>query len=414
MKKQRPEALSIKQNMLWNSAGSLVNLGCQWLISIFIVRLASDYRAAGVYSLALSISSMLGPIAHFRTYTYQVSDVDDEFKASDYLVFRLMTCFAALLVTALYSIVTVDSSSLVAILLLSVWKLVGFVIDVFHATDQKNHRMDFIGKSLALQGAVSLGLFCLVFGLSDSLELALIAMALGTMTICVAFDYPRARLFADFKQGTNAAKMRSLFLACLPLVVANVAFSAVPSIPRQLLSTLNGASDLGIYASVAAPAAIIQAGAAYIYNPLIGYFSSYKKNGDSRNFVALLSKAMGGVFLIGVAATIVLGLFGDLLLTIMYGADIARYSYLFYLIVPVSILIGVAGFMNDLLMALRFSKEVSISSYLSLIVMAIVSVPLIEQFGLNGVSLACLVSEGVGIAYSAVVIWRKVLRVKTC
>lgn len=413
MKKQRPEALSIKQNMLWNSAGSLVNLGCQWLISIFIVRLASDYRAAGVYSLALSISSMFGPIAHFRTYTYQVSDVDDEFKASDYLIFRLMTCSAALLVTALYSIVTVDSSSLVAILLLSVWKLVGFVIDVFHATDQKNHRMDFIGKSLALQGALSLGLFYLVFGLSDSLELALIAMALGTMAICVAFDYPRARLFANFKQGTNAAKMRSLFLACLPLVVANVAFSAVPSIPRQLLSTLNGASDLGIYASVAAPAAIIQAGAAYIYNPLIGYFSSYKKNGESRNFVTLFSKAMGGVFFIGVVATIVLGLFGDLLLTIMYGADIARYSYLFYLIVPVSILIGVAGFMNDLLMALRFSKEVLISSYLSLIVMAIVSAPLIEQFGLNGVSLACLVSEGVGIAYSAVVIWRKVLRVET-
>ena len=49
--------LSVKQNMLWNTAGSMVYLVCQWLITVFVVRLSDGYDAAGVLSL-IHISSL--------------------------------------------------------------------------------------------------------------------------------------------------------------------------------------------------------------------------------------------------------------------------------------------------------------------------------------------------------------------
>ena len=70
--------LSIKQNMLWNSFGSITYLACQWLITILVVRLSSGYEAAGTLSLAMSVYNIFAPFAIYRMYTYQVSDVKRE------------------------------------------------------------------------------------------------------------------------------------------------------------------------------------------------------------------------------------------------------------------------------------------------------------------------------------------------
>lgn len=50
--------LSVKQNMLWNTAGSMVYLVCQWLITVFVVRLSDGYDAAGVLALGMAVSNI--------------------------------------------------------------------------------------------------------------------------------------------------------------------------------------------------------------------------------------------------------------------------------------------------------------------------------------------------------------------
>mgnify|MGYP000349791612 CR=1 FL=1 len=59
-------------------------------------------------------------------------------------------------------------------------KTAGLVIDVMHANDQVGHRMDYIGKSLIMQGIGSLLSFIVVFGLLNSLEGALLLMTVVT------------------------------------------------------------------------------------------------------------------------------------------------------------------------------------------------------------------------------------------
>ena len=66
MKSNRAEGLSLKQNMLWNSFGSLTYLGCQWLITILVVRLADGYDDAGTLSLAMSVYNMFSSLAIYR------------------------------------------------------------------------------------------------------------------------------------------------------------------------------------------------------------------------------------------------------------------------------------------------------------------------------------------------------------
>ena len=56
--------LSTKQNMLWNSVGSMTYLACQWLTTVFVVRLSAGYDDAGLLSLAMSVVGIFGTFAN--------------------------------------------------------------------------------------------------------------------------------------------------------------------------------------------------------------------------------------------------------------------------------------------------------------------------------------------------------------
>ena len=396
MKKERekPQPLSIKRNMLWNSMGSLFNMICQWMITVLVVRLSTGYDSAGIYSLAMSVYGMFSNVAQYRTYTYQISDVHGENSTGEYLGFRALTGCAAVILTMVYAAMTCRPNALLAIFLYAVFKLAGLMIDVLHASDQQNHRMDYIGKSLIMQGIISLGFFVIAFGLSGNLELALLLMAAGTVAVGVLYDYPHTRSLVIIKPGITREKALHLLVRCAPVVVAGIASSAAPSIPRQYLSATMGDSALGIYASVAAPVAVIQMGASYIYNPLLGYLSESFAKGDRQGFLRLMALTFGGIAVVGAVCAIGLEFFGGPLLSLVYGDDIVKYLYLLQPLVFCAIVTGVTWFVNDLLIAVRNFRCTLIGSLVALGVSLVTMVPAQNYLGMNGITasnvLSCL------------------------
>ena len=77
--------LSTKQNMLWNSAGSMTYLACQWLVTVLVVRLSAGYDDAGLLSLAMSVVGIFGTFANYKMGTYQISDIRRENDLAEYL-----------------------------------------------------------------------------------------------------------------------------------------------------------------------------------------------------------------------------------------------------------------------------------------------------------------------------------------
>lgn len=390
--------LSMRRNMLWNSAGSLTNLGCQWVITVLIVRLSSGFDAAGLYSLAMSVYGVFSQLAQYRTYTYQVSDVSGENTPGEYLSFRGVTCLIAMVCTMAYAVITCRPDTLPAIFLFALYKMAALMIDVLHASDQQARRMDYIGISLALQGVISVLLFVVVFVPTQSLELTLAAMTLGVVAVGALYDAPRARALNDIVPGITLVKARHLLVRCAPVVVAGIACSAAPSIPRQYLSSVMGDAALGAYASVAAPVALIQMGASYIYNPLLGYFSESYAKRDARGFRRLVLVAFLGIVAVGVVCAVGLGLLGGPLLSLVYGEDIVEYLYLLQPLVLCAVVTGLMWFVNDLLISLRGFRTTLAGSVIALATSLLVMVPAVSAFGMNGVTVAnvasCLLSSG--------------------
>ena len=368
--KATEKTLSIKHNMFWNTVGSLTNLGCQWLITILVVRLSDGYSAAGIYSLAMSIFNMFSQLAQYRMYTVQIADVERKNSAGEYLTFRFFTTFIAFAMLAVYSIATCRIGTVPAILLYALYKTAGLVIDVMHANDQVGHRMDYIGKSLIMQGIGSLLSFILVFGFFNSLEGALLLMTVVTIGIGVIYDYPRSNRISAIKLGISRAKVRAFLCSCLPIVLGGIAASAAPNIPRQYLSYSFGDSALGIYASVAAPVAIIQMGATYIYNPLLGYLVE-RYHSREKSFFSLI------------------------------GTDLLQPM------LACAFLTGIAWFVNDLLVSLDNYRGVFVGSMLSLISAVAVMAPAQMLFGLNGPTVSALISNAICLIYQSSVLGKQ-------
>lgn len=387
--------LSIKQNMFWNSFGSLAYLGCQWLITVLVVRLSGGYDAAGTLSLAMSIYNMFSSLAIYRMYTYQVSDVHHENTVGEYFAFRILTCGIALVCIVAYSLATCPLDAMAPIIAYAVYKVASLLIDVLHGLDQQHRRMDYIGKSLTMQGAVSLAVFCAMQPLAGNLTLTLCCMAVGIAIIGVLFDFPRSTRFEPLRISISRKKTWHLLKYCFPIVVAAIACGAAPSLPRQILSSLSGAEALGIYASVAAPVTIIQMGASYIYNPLLGYFSEAYAKRNMKQLATLLLKASAGIAGLGIAAAVALESLGEPLLTLMFGTSIAPYTYLLTPIIACSMITAYVWFLNDALVAFRQFK----GSFVGNMCAAVLSVPasfaLIPVFGMNGVSFANILAYGI-------------------
>ena len=386
------EPLSMKRNMLWNSAGSFTNLLAQWLITVLVVRIASGYDAAGLYSLAVSVYGIFAPVAQYRMYTYQISDTHHENTVGEYFTLRVITNGIALVACFGYALLTCPLSAVPAIMLYGLFKSAALLIDVFHACDQRHYRMDYIGISLAMQGVSSLAIFALAFSLTQNLEITLALMSLALLVIGLVYDMPRSNGFEKLRLGITWRKTRYLLLKCLPIVIGALAMAAAVSAPRQYLFDAMGEATLGVYASVAAPVAIIQTGASYIYYPLIGYFADYYDRSEKRKLMGLLLRVTGGIALVGVACAVLLELFGAPILEMFFANNIGQYAYLLVPMIVSAMITAYVWFLNDLLIAVRDFRGNLIGSIVPLVVALACMVPFVQWWGMNGVSFTAIAS----------------------
>lgn len=388
--------LTLKGNILWNSVGSIIRLACNYLITIAVVRFSHGFDAAGGLALAMSVSSLVSPLAEFRLRTIQVTDVDNKIGPGEYLGLRLVTTTFAYIIGLIYSLLTCEYASLPVVLIYLISTMAVNLIEGFHAIDQSHLRMDYIGKSYIYQGISNLLLFVSVLSTTNSLELSVAAMSVANIFILILFDRTKALTFGAIKVEINLKKAIRLLASLCPLVIAQICSSAVLTTPKQFLSVTYGAAALGIYSSVASPATIVQMGASYIYSPLLGEFAE-RFHRDKNSGMHLLKKATVTITGITVCLSILLIVFAKPILSLLFGSAITEYSDLLEMALLCTYLTAFAWFFNDLLLSIRDFR----GSFTGNVVASIVSIAItkitVSSFGINGVSITGAASYGIAL-----------------
>lgn len=383
-----PRQLSVKANMLWNSVGSMTYLACQWFVTIVVVRFSSGFDDAGLLSLAMSVVGIFSTFANYKMGTYQISDIKRENSLGEYMGFRCVTLVAAFVACMVYALFTCATYALVTIALFYAFKAIGLLIDILHGEDQINRRMDYIGKSFMLQGASTFVAFVIVYGITRNLNIAIVAMFVAALLVLVLFDIPHCQRFTRVTVGLSAKKALFFLRTSLPAVVASVAASAIFAIPKQYLAVVSGDAALGIYASVAAPALVIQMGAQYLYGPLLDIFPRLFFDGDKKGFLMLLGKTVVGIITVTIACAIVLEFVGEWALCLLFGVGVSPYVYLLQPIIVSTAATAFLWFFGDLLITLRRFWANFAGNVTALFAVVPLSFVCVNTWDMNGVSFA--------------------------
>ncbi|HJA29939.1 MAG TPA: hypothetical protein IAA15_10310 [Candidatus Olsenella pullicola] len=388
---------SLKANMLWNSVGSLMYSGCQWLLTVLVVRLSTSYDAAGTLALAMAVSNVFVPIALYRIRSYQVSDIHEETSSGEYVGLRFVTIAASLMLTVAYVLASCAPSAVPVVMLYLLYRAGEVFIDVLHGVDQQHLRMDYCGISLFARGVLSVAPFSVVLYLSNDLMLAVLAMVVATYPV-ILWDARQASRFLSIRPVFSRSSITRLLVACLPAVIGNAACNFTVTFARQYLSMSAGEDALGIYASVCTPIVLIQACASYVYAPLLGIFAELLDKGDAAGFRSLLAKVVGALGAIFALGAVAFSLCGDWFIGLVFGEGMVPYAYLMYAGILCSALTACMAFLGDLLVTMRAMRGNLIGNVVACLLSLPLSVVLVDACGMNGVSLSVSAAFVVGIA----------------
>lgn len=390
--------LSVGQNTLFNSVGSLYYLGCQWLLTVLVVRLGS-YESAGILSLCMSITNLFYTLASFGIRDFQVSDYNGTYTPAQYVSTRLLTCTASAglccAVVGLNRGYTGYEAACIIVYML--YRVAEALVDTFQAMEQKAERMDYNFISFVLRGTLLLVGFSAVLYLTKNLLLAIASIAVTSFAVVLLFDVPIGKKLTGFRMSFSLSATRQLLWECVPLMCNSFLTTAVVSVPRSILEGVWGSYIMGIYSSIATPATIVQSGAMWLYTPVITVFTRHYIHRDKNAFYSLYYRIWGllaGAFVVVFVAAGLLGRWG---LGLLFNQEVVEYAGLLVPVLGTTALIACAYFLGALITITRKLKVILAANLVAGVLAAALSMPLIRAYGMAGVNYVIYVAMGANV-----------------
>lgn len=393
----KTEPLPLRTNTLWNAIGCFFYLGCQWLTTVLVVTLSSGYANSGTLAFAMSMGIIFASIALYKIRTFQVSDLDNEYSGRNYVAFRFITIAAGAVFCLVYLALTTRDVTYISIsLLYLIFKADETFADVLYGIEQKFDRMDYIGKSQIMRGFASLIGFAIPLALTGNLFVAIAGMAGCCASITVFYDIRRARLFEPIRPRIEKSTAIALARACFLAMVASLLANSIVSVVRQYFGLAYGDELLGIYASVATPAVLIQVAATYLYSPMVGSLSYSWRNKSTSAFKTQFFKILFVIVAIVGILVLALSLIGSQALVLVFGPSIAPYTYLFPFVLVATGAIGILFYINDVLIILRRTVAMLACNAIALTASLVSAFVIVPNFGMNGINFAIILAAATG------------------
>lgn len=381
--------------MIWNTAGTLVYVALQWMVTILVTKI-NGYEAAGVFAIAMSCAGIFYSFSLFGVRQFQVTDLQKQYTDGVYLGHRLIFCALAFLLGAIYAFFFLHEKLLIlCTVLFLIFKMGESLIDVLQGIQQKNWRMDITGASYIIRGLFALIVFVFVLKGTHSLPLAILGMAIVTFLVMLIYDIPQTRRLANFQVDFNRDSLTKLTMECLPLMFYILTTYIIPYVPREVAKTILGSEMLGVYVSIATPLLIVQLAAILFFNPLMPLFTQYHQDKKYTEFYKLLVLCGSVIILITAAGIFASKYFGELILNILFDKVAGNHAYLLYPIVVCSTMTAASSLLTYILISIRKLKEIVFSSIAGCVSIVIASRFFLTKFSLNGISYSVLFALGI-------------------
>ena len=408
---------SLATNALWTLLGNLIYAGCQWGMLSALAR-TMPVEAVGRFAIALAVSAPVVILSQLQLRAAQATDSKGAYQVRQYVTLRCVMALVGLAAIAIICMVAkYDTATLEVIGLISVAKTVESISDILFGVFQQQEQMAYMGKSLILKGLLSISAFGLLIVTTHNLNLACLGLVVAWSGVLVAYDIRWARRLAGnllrhsaegvgkTERSISLAGCGGLFKATLPLGIASYLYTLTPNLPRYILDSFAGRSQLGIYAAITyvviAGTTVVTALGTAVTPRLAQAFANKEKD----RFLLITFTMFGLATAIGLAMLALVAATGSTLLKLLYGAKYSGYQDLFLWVIGTGAVGYGASILGYAVVATRrFNAQVPIHASVA-VTTFLGCWFLIPRFGTVGATWGVLCGSVVGIVASCVVIY---------
>lgn len=377
---------------------------CQWILLALIAKIEGP-ATVGQYSLALAIVVPIQLFFSMQLRSLQASDSSNLYSFGHYFTFRLYSLLAGVVTTvAIAWLLATESISMNVLLAVLAMKTVEGGSDVMYGAFQKVGRMDYSGQAKILESVASIIAFSCAVGVTRSLVVGLLAVAVVMLIVVVFFTIPRLRDVDDIGISAwirfDGAELLQLLTISLPLGVTISLVNFNSSLPRLALDFFDSDYSVGIFAGYAQ---LITAGSIVVGalgQAALPRMARLIESGDYAAFHLLLRKLSLVAGALGILATITVHFLGESLLRLLYTEEYSNHISALTILAASSAFIFLASFQGYAMIAARIiGPQVLLLLVVSLFT-ALGLVVFVPRLSIEGASLGVLVGTVVQCALS--------------
>ena len=387
-----PGGNTTSKTYLWTIVAGMTYAGSSFVMSMATSKMLGAY-AAGILTIAMSIGNQLITVGYYNVRAFQVSDVLEKYKFSDYCAVRILTIAAMLVAGGIWIVVgDYPKEKAMAIGLMVLFKAGEALSDLFEGRYQQKERYDVTCRGVFVKTMVFLLGFIITMAVTSNLLVSLSVLTGAYLLSLFIIDGSLVKHFGGFRPAFHWRRQLALLLACLPLFVNSFLTTYVLNASKYAIDTYYSEEFLGMFNALYMMAFVINLFASFGLKPMISTLSVRYAKGDQKGFATIMKQqflliasitlvCIGGAYFMGVPV-----------LSRLFGIDLSPYR-----LALCTILLG--GGFNALFQLLQYGIVIMRHQYstlvgcgLAAIFTAVVTPILTKAYAVNGAAAGYLCS----------------------
>ncbi len=279
---------SAKKDFLFNMIGSTSSAAVSVLLLIIVSRVLGE-DGSGTFSLCYTTAQMMYIIAVFEMRNIQVTDAKHEFAFGDILGYRIISCLAMLVFSAVFTVVRgFDITTAAVCMLLCGYMTAIAFADAFQGNAHLNGYLQISGFSLAASVVIAMVAFTVTLIISKSLIISVIPMIAVVVLWILLHDIPCSKAIGDIKPTFNFATQKNIFLCALPLVISNFCHQYVFNAPKYAIDNILTKTEQAHYGYLVMPAFFINLLSLFVFRPKMVTLSQKWQSREYADFLKIV------------------------------------------------------------------------------------------------------------------------------
>ena len=345
--------IQFRKNFIWNILGTGFNAFNSLFFMIAVTRI-NGVDNAGIFTIAFSTACIIYIVGVYAGRIYQVTEPDKSITDKEYIINRIITTVAMLILVILFSVIRgYDIFKSTVFLLLTTYKALEAFSDVIYGILQKNEKLDIAGKSLFFKSLISVIAFVAIDLITKNMIVSIISIILVSLLILIFYDLKNGIKYVDLKLPVKKENIIKIFKAGFFTFAISFLGMYVLNAPKYAIDTYLENNYQTIFGIIVMPATVIGLVAQFLIHPYLNQIVALYEEKNLKGLNKLALKLIIYILGVGVISSILAYFLGTQVLGLIYGLDLSAYRLGLLIIIIASTLYTIGVIYSSILTTVR-------------------------------------------------------------